>query len=38
MVIQLIVDYTYYNVMEHANNIVHTQFDNDKQEYDMNSL
>ena len=38
VVIQLIIDYTYDSVMEHANDIVYVQFHNGKQEYDTNLL
>ena len=38
VVIQLIDDYSYYSVVEYADNIAHIQFNNDKQEYDINLL
>ena len=38
VVIQLIVDYINYNIMERADTINSVQFDTDKQDYDVNSV
>ena len=37
-VIQLIVDYINYNIMDRAHMIISVQFDTDKQDYEINSV